>query len=74
MPPSPWLSARMTKTRYLTETTMTSDQKISDSTPSTFSRSTATPCGAVEALAQRVERAGADVAVDDAEGAHRHHE
>ena len=32
-PPSPSLSARMTKIRYLTETTSVIDQKISDSTP-----------------------------------------
>ena len=31
MPPSPWLSARMMKIRYLTVTTIMSDQKISDS-------------------------------------------
>jgi hypothetical protein len=37
IPPSPRLSARMTKMRYLKETTKLSDQKISDSTPSTFS-------------------------------------
>jgi hypothetical protein len=35
MPPSPWLSARITNTRYLIETTMISAQKISDSTPRT---------------------------------------
>jgi hypothetical protein len=44
MPPSPLLSARRMKVAYLTETTRISDQKISDSTPSTFSRPTATPC------------------------------
>jgi hypothetical protein len=35
MPPSPLLSARMTKVTYLSEITINSDQKISDSTPST---------------------------------------
>ena len=33
MPPSPWLSARMMKVRYLTVTTMVRDQKISDRSP-----------------------------------------
>ena len=37
MPPSPRLSARIMKTRYLIEITMTSAQKMSDSTPSTLS-------------------------------------
>ena len=37
MPPSPRLSARMMTARYLSETTKLRDQKISDSTPSTFS-------------------------------------
>ena len=59
----------MTKTRYLIEMTSVSDQKISDSTPSTLSRVGGDAVRAVEALAQRVERAGADVAVDDAERA-----
>ena len=71
MPPSPSLSARMTKSRYLTETTSMSDQKTSDRTPRTLSASGATPCGAVEALLERVERRRADVAVDDAERAQR---
>ena len=48
---------------------MISDQKISERTPRTFAGVGGTPCVAVEALAQRVQRAGADVAVDDAEGA-----
>ena len=42
IPPSPRLSARMMKVRYLKETTKLSDQKISESTPSTFS-----PVGAI---------------------------
>ena len=44
---------------------------ISDSTPSTFSCVGGTECDAEEALAHRVERAGADVAVDDADGGQR---
>ena len=35
MPPSPWLSARSTNTRYFTDITMMSAQTISDSTPRT---------------------------------------
>ena len=34
MPPSPLLSARITKTQYLTETVMMSVQTTSDSSPS----------------------------------------
>jgi hypothetical protein len=33
MPPSPWLSARMTSARYLIEMTITSAQKTIDATP-----------------------------------------
>ncbi len=40
MPPSPWLSARITSIRYLTLTTITSDQKISERTPRTLAWST----------------------------------
>ena len=44
---------------------------ISDSTPSTFSWVGGTECDAEEALADGVQRAGADVAVDDADGGER---
>ena len=44
MPPSPLLSARMMKTRYLTVTTIVSAQKMSESTPSTFSGVGLAPC------------------------------
>ncbi len=37
MPPSPWLSARMTNRQYLTEMVMISAQKISDRLPSAAS-------------------------------------
>src|SRR3954470_16568925 len=43
MPLSPLLSARMTKRMYLIEMMSVSDQKMSDSTPSTFSCVAATP-------------------------------
>ena len=46
---------------------MISDQKISDSTPSTLAGGDRDRVDAGEALAQRVERARADVAEDDAE-------
>ena len=44
IPPSPWLSARITKTRYLRTTTRASDQKISDSTPRTLATVGSAPC------------------------------
>ena len=44
---------------------------ISDSTPSTFSGVDRHRMAAVEALADRVERTGADVAVDDADRGER---
>ena len=44
MPPSPRLSARMTRTRYLNAMTTRSDQKISDSTPNVLACVAAIPC------------------------------
>ena len=38
MPPSPWLSARITSVTYFTVTISTSDQNISDRMPSTSQR------------------------------------
>ena len=46
---------------------MISDQNISDSRPSTFASVDADVMRALERLAQREQRVGADVAVDDAE-------
>ena len=43
MPPSPWLSARITNRQYFTETVTSSVQKISDSTPSAAPWSTCGP-------------------------------
>ena len=37
MPPSPWLSARMTKKQYFSEMVTSSVQKISDRTPNAVS-------------------------------------
>ena len=48
------------------EMTMTSAQKTSDSTPSTCAWVGSHRVRTVEAFANRVEGAGADVAVDDA--------
>ena len=51
---------------------MISDHRIIDSTPSTISRVTGPPaCGGRYRLAEGVERACADVAVDDADAAER---
>ena len=52
---------------YLTEMISTSDQRISDSRPSTFGFVDGDAVLGIEAFAQRVQRAGADVAEDDAE-------
>jgi len=40
MPPSPSLSVRITKTKYLMLMMITSDQKMSESTPRTLSGAT----------------------------------
>ena len=45
MPPSPWLSARITKERYLTTTTSVSDQNTSEMIPNTLAAVGPTPCG-----------------------------
>ncbi len=49
IPPSPSLSARSTKARYLRDTTMISDHTISEITPRTVSRVTARPSAATNA-------------------------
>ena len=74
IPPSPRLWARMMKPAYLIETTIISDQKISEAIPYT-------PAGVVlgrvgvggEDRLDGVERARAEVAVDDAERAQCEH-
>ena len=45
MPPSPWLSARITKPMYLTTTMSVSAQKTSERMPRTLPRLIATPWG-----------------------------
>ena len=68
MPPSPSLSARMTKIRYLTE--MIERQRPEDQrqhAKHVLARGR-DAVGTVEAFTQRVERTGTDVAVDDAKG------
>ena len=72
VPPSPLLSARSRISTYLRVTTTISAQTISDSTPSTMSRVTGPDsAGRHHRLAEGVERAGADIAVDDADAAER---
>ena len=44
MPPSPWLSARMTRLMYLKLITKLSDQSTSDRMPSTLAGVAGTPC------------------------------
>ena len=72
VPPSPLLSARSRISTYLIVTTTISAHRIIDSTPSTVSRVTGPDSdGRHHRLAERVERAGADVAIDDADAAER---
>ena len=52
---------------YLTLTTRMSDQMISERTPTTFVVGRRDAVLRLEALAERVQRARSDVAVDDAE-------
>ena len=70
MPPSPWLSARITVARYLRQMTMTSAQNATDAAPKAVVTGHL-EVGVVERLAERVDRAGADVAEHDAESAER---
>ena len=69
MPPSPRLSARRIRITYFSVTTTISAQKITDTAPTMLGASSGTPCAAVKTSFMRVQRAGADVAVDDAERA-----
>jgi hypothetical protein len=50
MPPSPRLSARMMNMMYFSVTTITSAQKISDSTPRMFSDVSESACSPVNAV------------------------
>ena len=50
MPPSPRLSARMISVMYFSVTTMTSAQKITDSTPSTLAGVSDSPYDPVNAV------------------------
>ena len=67
MPPSPRLLARSTSVTYLSETTIISAQKIAETPPMMFSVVSGMPCCGIEGLLGRVQRARADVAVDDAQ-------
>ena len=64
MPPSPWLSARITKTQYLIETVTISAQTTSDSKPNASSADGWPPDRPDDRLVG-VERAGPQVAVND---------
>ena len=70
MPPSPSLSARITSSTYLSVTMIVTDQKISEMIPKTLSVDAVTGMrvAGVEDRLDGVERAGADVAEDDAQG------
>ena len=68
MPPSPWLSARMMNTTYLSDTTMSATRR-SATARRAHARVESQRMRAGEAFLQRVQRAGADVAEDDADGA-----
>ena len=48
IPPSPRLSARRMKTKYLIEMISTKAQKISDKMPKIFSRAASIACGPVK--------------------------
>ena len=67
MPPSPRLSARMISSTYLSETTIISAQKIVDRPAEDVLRSERNAVAGREGFLDGVERAGADVAEDDAE-------
>ena len=72
VPPSPLLSARSSSSTYLAVTTMNSDHRISESTPSTMVRDTGAPSAACgDGLAKRIQRRGADIAEHDADAAQR---
>ena len=71
-PPSPLLSARSTSMTYLSETMTVSVQKKIDRMPYTLSGVKGTWPGAEDFL-DGIQDAGADVAVNNADGAHGEH-
>src|SRR4029077_19309526 len=70
MPPSPWLSARMIRIAYLMEMTTISDQKISDSEHRIGRHGSGGACDLC-GDAERIERARADVAENNAHARER---
>ena len=70
IPPSPWLSARITSARYLTQMITTNAQNASDATPERID-SGRNEVVVLEGLPDRVQRAGADIAEHDTESAER---
>ena len=72
MPPSPRLSARRINSAYLIEMIRISAHRISDTTPRMACvRQRPAMGGGLGGFLQRVEGTGADIAIDDAEGADR---
>ena len=70
VPPSPLLSSRISTKTYFTVTMRTSAQKISEMMPITSARvGPVTPRDMVQRFTEGVERAGADIAIDDADRA-----
>ena len=66
-PPSPLLSALRTKITYLMVTMMISDHRMREIAPSTANARRHAAAGRQHRLAHRIKRAGADVAVNDAQ-------
>ena len=63
IPPSPWLSARMIRIAYLSETIRISAQRITETIPMIVSSEGAPTCFC--GLLEGIKRTGADVAVHD---------
>ena len=70
MPPSPWLSARITSVRYLTEMMTTRAQNTIDATPYAFARVTSRSACSNDSR-NAYKRTRADVAVHDAQRTER---
>jgi hypothetical protein len=64
MPPSPRLLARNTSVTYLSDTTIINVQKIAETPPRMFSAVSGMPCSG---LLGGIQRARADIAIDDPE-------
>jgi hypothetical protein len=71
VPPSPSLSARSSSSTYLMVTMMVSAQIISEIEADDLETRQAVGGDRLQGFAKRVKRAGADIAVDDADGTQR---